>query len=599
MALLSEIPADVLKQYILPQLDSKTLKKFLKSNKLLANNVEGYQDDRLYWKRRMEYLVKMDLGPDDIVEGGYNVDWKLIHDRVVGDKEPDWESLIYIKFKEDNPDYIDLAMDMGVDISASQFMHTFERAAEHGYIKIMNKFLQDSRFVPRLNYDELDSAAANNHWDIIIRLMEDDRINKTDIFKVAAKYHRDDIVNDLLKSDKLDLSAAFVSSARYGYYDIVVNLINDPQVNPAVQDNAAIISAAANGHTDIVNLLVKDDRVNPADNSNVAILTAAQYGYLDIVNILLQDPRVNPAVSANSGDALNMATIQGHLNVVKRLVEDKRINPLISGRETIIAAAKYNHPDIVTFILEKGWFSIRLFNSALEIAGKRNYLEVVRNLLQYASNNPDMNISPIILSGLIPDKSFWLEYIKKYYGVAPSNLDTINKYNIVSVYQALESIDKTISTYTPNNFKETRNELGELLSSTIRNKIYTVFKYAIKRGAPITYKKGSIFSKAIVIWGLDALELISSVRLTNYMRDRTRALNFVNAIVKYARENSVKVQITVGSVESVYEGTSRFLIDYLFRNDKREPKKDSNSYNILRSKYNSNEMKEYFDRNIL
>ena len=74
----------------------------------------------------------------------------------------------------------------------------------------------------------------------------------------------------------------------------VARLLQDPRVDPSVDDNIAIRIASEKGHMDVVKRLLQDPRVDPSASRNQAIRFASMSGRAGIVGRLLQDPRVDP-----------------------------------------------------------------------------------------------------------------------------------------------------------------------------------------------------------------------------------------------------------------------------------------------------------------
>ena len=81
---------------------------------------------------------------------------------------------------------------------------------------------------------------------------------------------------------------------QYDLVSIITLLTNlqDPRVDPSVEDNVALRCASENGHKEIVKLLLKDPRVDPSAQDNSAIRYAEQKGYKEIVKLLEQAARV-------------------------------------------------------------------------------------------------------------------------------------------------------------------------------------------------------------------------------------------------------------------------------------------------------------------
>jgi len=586
--LLSRIPKDINIQNILSQFNPKTEKKYLGTSATLTKNIGNYEKEQLYWKRKVEYIAKQNLGPDNVVAGGYKVDWRKVYDSITSEVERQserdtpkkyspsiWNNLLLIDI--DEPDYIELALDMGANLSYKNDV-AIHRAIKKGYTKILKYILRNIENFEEIQiYAFVSGAAEKGSWDTIMLLIEDGRFDLETILKIVAEYDNLDMVKYLIEVKKVDPSSdnnrLIIALSWKGQLNIINYLLKDKRVDPSDQNNEAIIEAAREGHLDVVERLLEDDRVDPSDQNNRAIGYASKNGYLDIVKLLLKDPRVNALESKN----------------------DKAIISAVRGRQL----------NVVNYLLEEGLVSSDSYEESLKIAHGR----IMKRLLDYA-NETNINISVYKLNTLTDkDSDYWKKFIKKYYDYDVMFLD--GTLSLIRTQQIMGVTDYILGQYhkSPNcSFKEqfllvcspkelfiqTRDKLGELLDEAVSHKLFTASKYLVNHGAPITWKHGSVFAKAVELWGLGVLELVSSERFTNYMRDRTRAVNLVNMISKHVQRRINDKSI----LKIVPEHYLQHILDYLFLNDHREPKSNSYAYNILRDRYQSREITEYFDRKI-
>ncbi len=165
-------------------------------------------------------------------------------------------------------------------------------------------------------------------------------------------------------------------------------LLNNPKIDPSVQNNQAIINASQKGHVDIVRLLLADKRVNPGVVNNIAFLNAIQRGNLGVVELLLNDPRVKPDAQDNA--AIIVASQKGHIDIVKLLLKDVRISPNAQNNQAIIDAAQNGNTDIVGLLLDDERVNPDAQDGQAIISALQNdHLDIVRLLL----NNIRVDVS--------------------------------------------------------------------------------------------------------------------------------------------------------------------------------------------------------------
>jgi hypothetical protein len=145
-------------------------------------------------------------------------------------------------------------------------------------------------------------------------------------------------------------SASLRRAAKAGDLDRVNQLLQDPSVDPAADDNAALNLASEAGHLSVVERLLEDERVNPAASDNETIRYASRNGHLSVVERLLQDERVDPAASDNV--AIRSASRNGHLSVVERLLQDERVDPAAYDNAAIKCAYMNSHMSVVDRLLQ-------------------------------------------------------------------------------------------------------------------------------------------------------------------------------------------------------------------------------------------------------
>lgn len=77
--------------------------------------------------------------------------------------------------------------------------------------------------------------------------------------------------------------------------------------------------------------VVNDPRVNPSLDDNFALKFASNFGHLDVLNRLLEDPRLD--LSAIDHITIKWASQNNHIDVVQRLLEEERVWSSLSSTE--------------------------------------------------------------------------------------------------------------------------------------------------------------------------------------------------------------------------------------------------------------------------
>lgn len=170
-----------------------------------------------------------------------------------------------------------------------------------------------------------------------------------------------------------------------GCEKLVRKLLQNPEVDPSVNNNHAIGEASANGHLEVVKLLLEDPRVDPTDQENYAIVAASAMGHWKVVQLLLSDPRVDPTDQVEG--AMREATVNGHVKVVELLLDDGRSDP---NNFMVYLASRQGHDKVVELLLADTRVEIGnlVINLALDSACANGYLKVVKRLLNDARIDP-------------------------------------------------------------------------------------------------------------------------------------------------------------------------------------------------------------------
>jgi ankyrin repeat protein len=171
-------------------------------------------------------------------------------------------------------------------------------------------------------------------------------------------------------------------------------LLNDPRVDPTMDESMPIQLAAQSGHSEIVKLLLEDGRANPNRAAGNPLVCASAYGDVKVVGLLLADPRVDPSVRDNL--PLLRACEQNALEVARMLLQRPEVNPH-NGNKPLLSACTGGHFDIVKLLVnEYDVDPASPFNQPFFNACYSGNLDLIKFLLSFDSvdpSKPDNNAS--------------------------------------------------------------------------------------------------------------------------------------------------------------------------------------------------------------
>ena len=195
---------------------------------------------------------------------------------------------------------------------------------------------------------------SNSHPDMIKLLLQDPRVdpslNNNSAIDLAIKNNNIENVKLLLSDSRISLitsSNAIQFAIMRGHLEVVKLLLADTKV---AFDNKYLFWAAKSFQIEIVKLLLLDPRVNPSSDSNYLIRELCMYQYtsdplVQIIKLLLQDPRVDPSFDNNI--LIRSMGSDTQIDVVKLLLQDPRIDPTANDNYAIRNASKYGQKKIV------------------------------------------------------------------------------------------------------------------------------------------------------------------------------------------------------------------------------------------------------------
>lgn len=216
----------------------------------------------------------------------------------------------------------------------------------------------------------------------------------------AIKQNNLSVLSTNLKLSKLHFCYKYATT--YGYTDAVKILLENDQINPAIDNNDAIKVASKNGHIAIVEILLANNKVDPTVLYNYPLRTAAEHNHIDIFKMLLADPRTDATDAHN--EALITAIRLANIDIIKilltHLTEKNKLADILL-HECLLVATEQGYFDIVKFLYElfpSAPSQYLRLNEILCMAVQHNHIEIIKLLLQDYRSDPTFNKSIMLES---------------------------------------------------------------------------------------------------------------------------------------------------------------------------------------------------------
>jgi len=177
-----------------------------------------------------------------------------------------------------------------------------------------------------------------------------------------------------------------------GCLEAVTQLLQDKHLkNQLIQGltphHYALTIACRNDQLDIIQALLQDPQIDPSINNNYVLQWACQEGHVDIVKTLLQDTRVFSIIGE---EVLEWACQEGHVDIVKDLLKDQTVAELTVFDYPLQCACREGHLEIVKEILAYQTIQSQKINQnliaekiliALEVAKDNNQFKMIELLM--------------------------------------------------------------------------------------------------------------------------------------------------------------------------------------------------------------------------
>lgn len=324
---------------------------------------------------------------------GYREMSLLVIERTTVDLSPFCTSLLLSACEIGDIDMIDRLFRMYPNLDPSfDGNHCIIYASTNGHLEIVDRLLQDPRVDPTVNDNKpIVSACENDHAKVVERLLQDSRVdpnvsNDLPLREACSNGHLEVVrllfsnkkvqpmmgwnywVGRVIEQGYLDIAEWMFQDARIStvpYNDIpnecmknacmnnkiaqVKRMLQDPRVDPTINDNLPLRKAVNHGNHKVTELLLQDPRVDPSSISEDLLFNPCYYWWPRTLDALLNDPRINPSVNDfnpiltafkrrhNKAD-----NCEKHIQIVNRLLRDPRVDPSLDDNEALILAYKSN-----------------------------------------------------------------------------------------------------------------------------------------------------------------------------------------------------------------------------------------------------------------
>lgn len=151
-----------------------------------------------------------------------------------------------------------------------------------------------------------------------------------------------------LRHEQFDPVEAIIYPAKIGLSWLVRHLLQDPRIDPLVEESEAFIMACIHGHLEVVQLFLQDGRTNPTIYDDEALFKATQNGHLPIVQYLLSVKEVRHT-NRKRGSIFSVACEAGHLAIIRFLMQGDDFISCINGE--IQKTARTGNLDVLNLLL--------------------------------------------------------------------------------------------------------------------------------------------------------------------------------------------------------------------------------------------------------
>jgi len=267
-----------------------------------------------------------------VTAGHYEIVKLLLTDPRIEESDTDYE--IELAARAGHFDIVELLFH---DPRTTDLYPAVFAAADAGHFRVVKFLVQDRvRLTEDLN-SVISVAAANDQWEVVKLLLDDDRVTNLDSAITQMVYDPDpdldlNLLEILLQRDDLivNLNPAINNASRSKRFDIVEMLLPKPQVTILDQ---VLELALKRGKLELAKRLYSDPRVH---NLNRAVEIALEKDRGELIPLFLADPRLTD---------LNEAIVKVPLKYLDILLANPKVTNL---DQLIIRTIKEKMPNQLT-----------------------------------------------------------------------------------------------------------------------------------------------------------------------------------------------------------------------------------------------------------
>ena len=206
----------------------------------------------------------------------------------------------------------------------------------------------------------------------------DPTINDNQVFIEACTRRKIDLVRVLLQDPRIDISSQnnlAIQMASVGSSTELFTLLLEH-----LKINEDFINAAKDGDLDKINILLTKSNIRPSIKNNLPLLLSFRNGHFEVFKRILQDPRI--MFSAPKNLLLTEVVKSGHVDMLNSLLKCKGINPG-SNECDFLEAVSSGNLRIINRLLEDPRVdpSVKR-NHAVYLAAKTRNLDLLERLLE-------------------------------------------------------------------------------------------------------------------------------------------------------------------------------------------------------------------------
>jgi len=299
------------------------------------------------------------------------------------------------------------------------------------------------------------AAIEKKHVHVVQTILKDDRVTaeflqherilRRFLNRRSLRDSVDPIFKVLLASPKIQFDVDDMTNLiQMQDTSLVKAMLDEPRIDPSMEENIALTLAIQEGIDGIVELLLKDERIDATAYDNRAVCEAAEHENGYIMRLLLEIPDVDPTVDNNY--PIRYASEEGFLEIVEELMRDSRVDPSAEGNAPLLLAIQNNHEEVVMALLTDPRVDPSVDdNQAIQYAAENKNLELISILYcDYPNVSNNKNILEMAREGKYTENVN--THILRLYSDSPEKVCAVD----IDSQERLVDISENTLVYTPN-----------------------------------------------------------------------------------------------------------------------------------------------------